>query len=78
MPLSEAHLGSTLREWVAHYNRRRSHSSLGPGIPQRAVIAPVLKEHRIPDGHRVVSKPDGRVRRCSGPKGLKLRTSSRV
>jgi transposase InsO family protein len=33
IPLSEAHLRSILREWVAHYNGGRPHSSLGPGVP---------------------------------------------
>ena len=33
MPLSEAHLRSILREWVAHYNGERPHSALGPGVP---------------------------------------------
>ena len=31
--LSEAHLRSILREWVAHYNGERPHSALGPGVP---------------------------------------------
>jgi putative transposase len=33
IPLSEAHLRSILREWVAHYNGARPHSALGPGVP---------------------------------------------
>ncbi len=33
IPLNERHLRSMLKEWVAHYNRGRPHSSLGPGIP---------------------------------------------
>src|SRR5678809_1232415 len=33
IPLSEAHLRSILREWVAHYNGGRPHSALGPGVP---------------------------------------------
>jgi putative transposase len=33
IPLSEAHLRSILREWVAHYNGERPHSALGPGVP---------------------------------------------
>ncbi len=31
--LSEAHLRSILREWVAHYKGGRPHSALGPGVP---------------------------------------------
>src|SRR6478736_6639803 len=33
IPMSEAHLRSILREWVAHYNGGRPHSVLGPGVP---------------------------------------------
>jgi putative transposase len=33
IPLSEAHLRTTLRSWVKHYNRGRPHMGLGPGIP---------------------------------------------
>ena len=33
IPMSEAHLRSILREWVAHYNAGRPHSALGPGVP---------------------------------------------
>ena len=31
IPISEAHIRQTLKCWVAHYNRGRPHSSLGPG-----------------------------------------------
>ncbi len=34
IPLNERHLRRILKEWVAHYNRRRPHSSRGPGIPE--------------------------------------------
>ena len=33
IPLSEGHLHSILREWVAHYNDGHPHSALGPGVP---------------------------------------------
>ena len=33
IPMSEGHLRSILREWVAHYNGERPHSALGPGVP---------------------------------------------
>src|SRR5262245_1232508 len=55
IPLSEDHVRSILREWVAHYNRGRPHASLGPGIPDGA-NAPVLQGHRIPNGHGVAAK----------------------
>jgi len=34
IPLHERHLRRILKEWVAHYNQGRPHSSLGPGIPE--------------------------------------------
>src|SRR5215469_8214492 len=33
IPLSEGHLRKVLTSWMAHYNRVRPHSSLGPGVP---------------------------------------------
>jgi putative transposase len=33
IPLSESHLRSILRMWVAHYNAGRPHMALGPGVP---------------------------------------------
>jgi hypothetical protein len=33
IPMSEAHLRLILRVWTSHYNRRRPHSALGPGVP---------------------------------------------
>ncbi|MBA3915812.1 MAG: transposase, partial [Acidobacteriales bacterium] len=36
IPIHEAHLRRTVREWVRHYNAGRPHSSLGPGIPNQA------------------------------------------
>jgi transposase InsO family protein len=33
IPLSEGHLRSILREWVAHYNGGRPHSAMGPAVP---------------------------------------------
>lgn len=38
IPLSEAHLRTTLRSWVQHYNRGRPHMGLGPGIPDSPII----------------------------------------
>jgi len=54
--LNEGHLRRVLREWVA-YNRGRPHASLGPGIPDGPDLAPVRRDHRIRDGHRVVAAP---------------------
>jgi hypothetical protein len=55
--LNERHLRGVLRQWVAHYNRGRPHASLGPGIPDRSDVAPVLCGHWVRDGHRVVAEP---------------------
>jgi hypothetical protein len=56
IPLSEAHLRSILREWVAHYNGGRPHSALGPGVPGPPAG---LHARRTPNpdvyGHRVRS-----------------------
>ena len=34
IPLNERHLRGILTDWVAHYNKGRPHSALGPGIPE--------------------------------------------
>jgi transposase InsO family protein len=50
IPLSEKHLRTILREWVAHYNRGRPHSSLGPGIPdskRRPLVRPRIHRHEL-------------------------------
>jgi len=57
IPLKEDHLRRVLQAWVAHYNRGRPHTSLGPGIPDGLAAAPVLDSHRIPDAYRVVAAP---------------------
>jgi hypothetical protein len=58
IPLNERHLRGLLKEWVAHYNRGRPHSSLGPGIPDPGSCYEHVKPcgHKIPIDHRVVSK----------------------
>jgi transposase InsO family protein len=58
VPLHQRHLRQTLQAWVAHYNRGRPHSSLGPGLPD-CPWDRVRKSnaHRLPDGHRVVATP---------------------
>jgi transposase InsO family protein len=59
IPLNEAHLRQILKSWVAHYNRGRPHSSLGPGIPEP--VGPNVEQqsqrHRIPDDHRITKTP---------------------
>jgi putative transposase len=60
IPLSEAHLRQTLKSWVAHYNRGRPHSALGPGVPDPPadLWAPLSKpRHRLGDFRSVHAKP---------------------
>ena len=59
IPLDERHVRRLLAEWVAHYNHRRPHASLGPGIPDPQCEAPRegAHDHRLPVGFRGVAKP---------------------
>jgi putative transposase len=59
IPLSERHLRKILASWMAHYNRGRPHSYLGPGIPDPRLGDPRVKPcgHRLPVGHQVVATP---------------------
>ena len=60
IPLTEKHLRRILGEWVAHYNRGRPHSALGPGIldPPDGIPARLhLDRYRITDGWKVASNP---------------------
>ncbi len=34
IPLNECHLKRIVQKYVNHYNRRRPHSALGPGVPE--------------------------------------------
>ena len=53
IPMSEAHLRSILRRWVAHYNSGRPHSALGPGVPDppqqsgRVRVPKLERRHRL-------------------------------
>ena len=58
IPLGERHLRSLLKEWVAHYNQSRPHSSLGPGLPEPSNLPPPSNgRHRLPEGSRVMARP---------------------
>jgi putative transposase len=59
IPLSEGHLKKILVSWMAHYNRGRPHSSLGPGIPDPELgdPPPKLCGHQLPSDHKVVARP---------------------
>lgn len=59
IPLSEGHLRQTLKSWVAHYNRGRPHSALGPGVPDPPANSTVPlspSRHRLDDFHWVHAK----------------------
>jgi transposase InsO family protein len=43
IPLNEVHLRRILRERVAHYNKGRPRSSLGPGIPDPSEVLPEFR-----------------------------------
>jgi putative transposase len=58
IPLSQDHLPKTLCAWLAHYNRGRPHSSLGPGLPDPLLNLPVQlqrQRHRFDRSSRVVA-----------------------
>jgi len=60
IPLSESHLRQTLKSWVAHYNRGRPHSALGPGVPDPPAnsTVPLSKSrHRLDDFRLVQANP---------------------
>jgi transposase InsO family protein len=60
IPMSEAHLRAMLREWVTHYNGRRPHSVLAPGVPdppaRAAQISKSASRHRLAAGVLVLAK----------------------
>jgi putative transposase len=58
IPLNQRHLRAILKEWVAHYNKGRPHSSLGPGIPEPRAGGPVKRPsaNRIPSDYRVLAE----------------------
>jgi hypothetical protein len=58
IPINERHLRSTVREFVAYYNRGRPHASLGPGIPEPIQASAPVAVHRnsLPVGYRISSK----------------------
>jgi hypothetical protein len=59
IPLSESHLRQTLKTWVAHCNRGRPHSALGPGVPDPPANSTVplsISRHRLDDFRSVHAK----------------------
>ncbi len=59
IPLSEGHLSKVLASWMAHYNRGRPHSSLGPGVPEpRSVLQPLQRRrHHFDRRVSILSRP---------------------
>jgi putative transposase len=60
LPMNERHVRAILREWVRHYNRGRPHASLGPGIPEGSIVAPVVRAsggRSVPARGRVAATP---------------------
>jgi putative transposase len=55
IPLSERHVRRVLDEWVAHYNRERPHSALGPGVPDAPTRRATETGHHLAAGHHVVA-----------------------
>jgi putative transposase len=56
IPSSEKHLRTISRNWVAHYNQGRPHSSLGPGIPDlggKPIRSPSAQRHELPAACRI-------------------------
>ena len=56
IPLHERQLRGTLRSWVAHYNKGRPHSSLGPGAPEPTPtqhLSQLHPRHRLPRDCRI-------------------------
>ena len=58
IPLSESHLRSTLKSWIAHYNHARPHMALGPGVPD----PPTATHHNCNSGSRHRLREDVAVR----------------
>jgi putative transposase len=60
IPLSEAHLRTTLASWVPHYNQGRPHMALGPGVPDPPATASFPKptsRHRRGESYGMHAKP---------------------
>jgi putative transposase len=56
IPLHERQLRGTLRSWLAHYNKGRPHSSLGPGTPEPTPmlhLSQLHPRHQLPRDCRI-------------------------
>jgi putative transposase len=59
IPINEDHVRWIMKQWTAHYNKSRPHSSLGPGIPDPSAQKAELQSdrHYIPKDHHVAVTP---------------------
>jgi putative transposase len=60
IPLNERHMRGILKEWVAHYNQGRPHSSLGPGFPEPSEVLSMPENHHrhyLAQDCKVVARP---------------------
>jgi putative transposase len=59
IPIDEDHVRWIMKQWTAHYNSSRPHSSLGPGVPDPSFEKARLqiKRHSIPKDRRIVVNP---------------------
>jgi len=64
IPLSETHLRSILRSWVAHYNHGRPHMALGPGVPDPTLVG--VPPATPPTRHRIGERLGVRARSVLG------------
>ena len=59
-PITESHLRSITTNWVTRYDKGRTHSSLGPGIPDPPPDLPAalqIHSHRVPNHLKIIIRP---------------------
>jgi len=59
IPLNARHVKRVVSEFATHYNRRRPHTALGPGLPEPSLATMPVSghRHRMPSGYRVAKTP---------------------
>src|SRR5438128_12503936 len=64
IPLHESHIRMIPKPWVAHFNRGRPHSSLGPGIPEPVGKTSLRQSSPFqpPWWHRIQLQPSPRLK----------------
>ena len=80
IPLNERHLRGIPKEWAAHYNKGRPHSSLGPGIPEPSGGVPVseISGQRSPSGGKPCPGRSASRISTGGSSGVKSRRKPRT